>query len=220
MPQETNLNVAPYFDDFDSENDYYKVLFKPGFPVQARELTTLQSILQNQVESVGDHLFKEGAMVIPGGLSYQKNFYAIQIDSDYLGIPVTLYLDQLIGKTITGATSGITARVVKYITSSQSERGNCTLYIDYIDSSSTDLSSSTFLDNEVLLTNESINYATTFISAGEGFAKAISQDASAVGSAMFINDGIYFLRGYFVNISSQTLILDQYNKHHHLSLSL
>jgi hypothetical protein len=211
MPQETNLNVAPYFDDFDSENDYYKVLFKPGFPVQARELTTLQSILQNQVESVGDHLFKEGAMVIPGGLSYQKNFYAIQIDSDYLGIPVTLYLDQLIGKTITGATSGITARVVKYITSSQSERGNCTLYIDYIDSSSTDLSSSTFLDNEVLLTNESINYATTFISAGEGFAKAISQDASAVGSAMFINDGIYFLRGYFVNISSQTLILDQYN---------
>ena len=211
MPQETNLNVAPYFDDFDSQKDYYKVLFKPGFPVQARELTTLQSILQNQVESVGDHLFKEGAMVIPGGLSYQKNFYAIQIDSDYLGIPVTLYLDQLIGKTITGATSGITARVVKYITSSQSERGNCTLYIDYIDSSSTDLSSSTFLDNEVLLTNESINYATTFISAGEGFAKAISQDASAIGSSMSISDGVYFLRGYFVNVSSQTLILDQYS---------
>ena len=49
MPQQTNLNVAPYFDDFDSSNDYHKVLFKPGYPVQARELTTLQSILQNQV---------------------------------------------------------------------------------------------------------------------------------------------------------------------------
>ena len=64
MPQETNLNVAPYFDDFDPNKNYYKVLFKPGYPVQARELTTLQSILQNQVEQFGNHVFKEGAKVI------------------------------------------------------------------------------------------------------------------------------------------------------------
>ncbi len=57
MPQQTNLNVAPYFDDFDSTNDYQKVLFKPGYPVQARELSTLQSILQNQVEKFGQLLF-------------------------------------------------------------------------------------------------------------------------------------------------------------------
>ena len=36
MPQQTNLNVSPYFDDFDSANDYHKVLFKPGYPIQAR----------------------------------------------------------------------------------------------------------------------------------------------------------------------------------------
>jgi hypothetical protein len=59
MSQETNLNVAPYFDDFDANNDYYKVLFKPGYPVQARELTTLQSILQNQVEKFGQHFLKK-----------------------------------------------------------------------------------------------------------------------------------------------------------------
>ena len=53
MPQEINLNVSPYFDDFDSGKEYYKVLFKPGYPVQARELTTLQSILQNQIEQFG-----------------------------------------------------------------------------------------------------------------------------------------------------------------------
>ena len=40
MPQETNLNVAPYFDDFEPSSNYYKVLYKPGVPVQARELTT------------------------------------------------------------------------------------------------------------------------------------------------------------------------------------
>ena len=57
MPQETNLNVSPYFDDFDSNKNYHKVLFKPGYPVQARELTTLQSILQNRVEQFGNNIF-------------------------------------------------------------------------------------------------------------------------------------------------------------------
>ena len=74
MSQETNLNVAPYFDDFDPSKDYYKVLFKPGYPVQARELTSLQSILQNQVEKFGQHFFKEGAKVIPGNTTYSTNY--------------------------------------------------------------------------------------------------------------------------------------------------
>ena len=38
MPQQTNLNVAPYFDDFDPTNDYHKVLLKPGYPVQERTI--------------------------------------------------------------------------------------------------------------------------------------------------------------------------------------
>ena len=37
-----------------------------AFTLQARELTQLQSILQNQIEKFGTHMFKEGAMVIPG----------------------------------------------------------------------------------------------------------------------------------------------------------
>ena len=210
MPQETNLNVAPYFDDFDPQSNYYKVLFKPGYPVQARELTTLQSILQNQVEDVGNHLFKEGAQVIPGGVTYLNPFYAIQIESEFLGIPVSVYLDQLIGKTITGETSGITAKVVTYITDEQSERGNFTLYVDYFESSSTDLATEQFLDNEVLLTDENISFATTFISAGEGFSRTISSNAAATASAFAINDGVYFLRGYFVDVYSDLVLLDQY----------
>ena len=51
MPQKTNLNTNPYYDDFSQSKNFHKVLFKPGFPVQARELTTIQSILQNQIES-------------------------------------------------------------------------------------------------------------------------------------------------------------------------
>ena len=57
MPQETNLNVSPYFDDFNEDKNFNRVLFKPGIPVQARELTQLQTILQNQIEKFGQHFF-------------------------------------------------------------------------------------------------------------------------------------------------------------------
>ena len=60
MSQKTNLNVSPYYDDFDANQNFYRVLFRPGFPVQSRELTTLQSILQNQIESFGNNIFKDG----------------------------------------------------------------------------------------------------------------------------------------------------------------
>ena len=71
-PRKLISNTAPYFDDFDPQNNYYKVLFKPGYPVQARELTTLQSILQDQIEKFGNHVFKEGDSVTGGGVRYNN----------------------------------------------------------------------------------------------------------------------------------------------------
>ena len=210
MPQETNLNVAPYFDDFDPQSNYYKVLFKPAYPVQARELNNLQSILQNQIEDMGTHFFKEGAKVIPGQLTFLPNFYAIQIEPEFLGVPVSLYVQQLVGKRITGATSGVTAEVVTYITDQQSDRGVYTLYLDYHESSTSDNATQTLLDNEVLLTGDNITFATTFIAAGEGFAKTLTENANAVGSAFALSNGVYFLRGFFVDVEDQILILDQY----------
>ncbi len=211
MPQETNLNVAPYFDDFDPQSNYYKVLFKPAYPVQARELNNLQSILQNQIEDMGTHFFKEGAKVIPGQLTYLPNFYGIQINSDFLGIPVDLYLNQLIGKKITGASSGVTAKVVTYITDIESERDVCTLYVDYYESNSSDNSTQTFSDNEVLLTSDNISFASTFIASGEGFARTLTENANVTGSAFALSNGVYFLRGFFVDVEDQILILDQYD---------
>ena len=115
MPQETNLNVNPYFDDFDKNKNFYKVLFKPGSPVQARELSGLQSILQNQIEQFGTHFFKEGSKIIPGNTTYDNNYTCIQIESNFLGIPVSSYINQLVGVRITGATSEVTATVRKVL---------------------------------------------------------------------------------------------------------
>ena len=107
MAQKTNLNISPYYDDFDKNDQFYKVLFKPGFPVQARELSTLQSILQNQIESFGSHIFKDGSMVIPGNINFDAQYHSVKIDEEHLGVPVSLYLQQLVGLRLKGQTSGI-----------------------------------------------------------------------------------------------------------------
>ena len=112
MAQNTNLNVTPYYDDFDKDKNFYRVLFRPGIPIQARELTTMQSIMQNQVENVGAHLFKDGAMVIPGQVGYDLNVDAIMLQESFLGADVELYRTQLNDKIITGLTTGVKAKVL------------------------------------------------------------------------------------------------------------
>lgn len=57
MPQSINLNSTPYFDDFEESKNYKKVLFKPGVSLQARELTSLQSALQSQIEVCSNAIF-------------------------------------------------------------------------------------------------------------------------------------------------------------------
>ena len=215
MPQQTNLNVAPYFDDFDASNDFHKVLFKPGYPVQARELTTLQSILQNQIERFGQHFFKEGAKVIPGNTGYTQLYNCIQLNNNYQGVPVAAYVDQLVGTKITGKNSGVTAVVDKVLLSEDSERGNLTLYINYLNSSTTNNSTSIFADGEEISSNTTITsglLGNNSISAGDSLAITIANSAAATGSAFQIQDGIYFIRGNFVNVSRETLILDQYSE--------
>jgi len=209
MPQETNLNVSPYFDDFDKNKNFYKVLFKPGAPVQARELSTLQSILQNQIEQFGTHFFKEGSKVIPGNLSYDNNFTCVQVDDSFLGISVSLYLDQLVGLRITGARSGVTATIKKILTKDDSDRGNITLYVKY-EKSGDDFVQEIFDDGESLFSNKDIVFGASVIAAGEPFANTLAFGATAIGSAMSIGEGVYFIRGTFAQVQSETLILDQY----------
>jgi hypothetical protein len=111
MPQETNLNVSPYFDDFAPLNNYHKVLFKPGYPVQARELNTVQSTFQNQIESFAGHIFKEGAKVVGGDVSYNPNATVVVLQNDYLGLDIERYLPFLDSTIIRGRTSGVRAAV-------------------------------------------------------------------------------------------------------------
>ena len=196
MSQQTNLNVAPYFDDFDANNDYHKVLFKPGVPVQARELTTLQSILQDQVKKFGQHFFKEGTKVIPGNSTYNQLYTCVQLQNIFLGVPVEAYVDQLVGTKITGQTSGVTAIVDKVLSSKESERENLTLYISYLSSGNQNTESDIFVEGESLFSNKIITsglLGNTSISAGQPFAVTLANDSTAVGSVFTLSNGVYFI---------------------------
>ena len=64
MPSPTDFNLTPYYDDFAESKKFHRVLFRPAFAVQARELTQSQTILQNQVERLSDrHLFRDAQAI-------------------------------------------------------------------------------------------------------------------------------------------------------------
>ena len=211
MPQKTNLNISPYYDDFSKDNQFYKVLFNPGKPVQARELTTLQSILQDQIESFGSHMFKEGSMVIPGNTTYDFEYFSIKLVSDHLGVPVSLYAEELKGKILKGQESGIRLKVDNYaLPADSTEITDLTIFVKYLDSGdNNEVSFPT--DGENLVTEDSFTYGNTQITSGETVATLIDQDASNVGSAVSIGDGVFFIRGNFCNVTADKIVLDPYS---------
>ena len=84
MALTTNFNVDPYYDDFDENKNYYRTLFKPGNAVQARELTQLQTTLQDQIKKFGDHIFQTGSIVTGGSIVIQNTAY-LNIASTFSG---------------------------------------------------------------------------------------------------------------------------------------
>ena len=75
MALSTNFNVDPYYDDFNEDKNYHRILFKPGYAVQSRELTQSQTILQDQIKKFGNHMFKTGSVVTDGQVTIQNTAY-------------------------------------------------------------------------------------------------------------------------------------------------
>lgn len=191
-----DFSVAPYNDDYNENNGFHRILFRPGLAVQARELTQLQTILQNQIKRHGEHTFENGAMVIPGQVGYDLNYNYVKIESTYNSQPVSLYLNMILGKTLIGQTSGLRAIVVNNSLSTESDP--TTIYVKYIDSG-TDGEEKAFANGEIL-TTEDLAYS----------VQVRSTDATGKGSAAAIERGVYFVNGHFVLVESQTVILDKY----------
>ena len=206
MPQITDLNIAPYYDDFDKEDNFHRVLFRPGFAIQARELTTLQSILQNQVERFGRHMFQEGSVVIPGQVTYSDIVTNVQLASTFAGetIDPKQYFNATTPVIITGATSGVKAAVIGYQDATATSQP--LLLLRYLNSGS-DNETESFADSENITADVSITHTTTYASEIAS-ATTHSTNAAQVGSSVKVEEGVYFIRGQFVRCTEQTLLLN------------
>lgn len=230
MPQNTNLNASPYFEDFDPQRNFYKVLFRPGYSVQARELTTLQSVLQSQLENFGRNIFKQGDLVVPGevGLNNRLNYVKLSSVSEIAvtdsegNISYQKYdIANLKGLKVKGVSSGVVASVVEttYATADDSD----TIFVNYLDSGSSG-DEETFRQGETLevvggvnspllvVGTDGVSLPTSIVitNPDTGVETAIDSPALGFASAVKVEEGIYFVNGFFVRNDQQILVINKY----------
>ena len=176
------FNVGPYYDDFDDSKQYLRTLFKPGFAIQARELTQIQTMLQNQVESMGSHIFERGAVIAGGGIAEASINYA---RLDVTNTLSSTALDALVGSNITNGTA--TARVLKTLGGSTlAGDPNQMVFFQYV-------TNGLFSEGDVI-TSQNSSGTTFAINSSGSTATNIGTDATFVS----ISDGIFYIDGFFI----------------------
>jgi len=186
----TFFNYDPYFDDFDEDKNYMRVLFRPGYSVQARELTQLQTVLQNQIEKFGNHIFKSGSPITGGKISLDDRAFYVILNSQYNSedVDVSLFLD----KTVISynSTKIVRAKVIAVDNSTT----NPILIVKYL---SSDFFSE---EDEIKIFGQNI------------FAEV--RDSNAVGRSYVasIQEGVYYFKGNFVKVVPQFLIVELFYK--------
>ena len=214
-----NFNVDPYYDDFDPSKNFHRILFKPGYAVQARELTQSQTILQSQISKFADNIFSQNTPVTGGKVTTNLNCYFIKLNTQYAGVDITA--SNFLNKVIQDSTGTILAKVIKTIetTTAGSVTGDPpTLIVSY-------LSGVKFSDASVIYCADGSNFnaTTTGVSGGT--------TCTGFSSVASISDGVFYVvRGYsqsstpnddgsftkysignFVSVQPQTTILSKYS---------
>lgn len=203
---DTNLNISPYFDDYDNTKQYYKILFKPRTAVQTRELNQLQSILQDQISSFGQNIFKEGSVIKGCSFTFDNKYSYVKLNDNYAN-GTALTVSDLNGYEVQNP-FGLRAKIVNYTIGLYSQDPDLnTIYIKYLNTGtySNGDTQNVFGNTELLTFYDSAN-----VSQGQVYSANVS-DVSGDGYAFTTTDGIIFKKGYFIYVAPQTTIIDKYN---------
>ena len=190
-----------YKDDFDSADNFHRILFNSGRALQARELTQMQTIIQEEIARFGRNIFKEGAAVNPGGPSVDRGAEFVKLDTSVNTLPTDT--STLLGLEFTGATSSIKARVIRVETASGSDPA--TLYVQYTDTNTSGLAGSAPVRFSA---GETINSGGTALSVQT--TNTIANPATGQGTILHVSGGDFFVRGHFVFAPQQSLIISKY----------
>lgn len=196
-----NFGNAPYFDDFDADKGFLSVLFRPGYPVQTRELNQLQTILQNQIGILGDTIFEDGSRVFGGEVKFNPA-------SAYVRLKFPLSRSNrgdYIGATITNGTIFAMISHIEVEAGVDSE----TIYIEYLGGDSLDPEIRTFGNNQPL----SITLIDSSVEQSDGTTYILEStvaDAVGTGTIISITSGVFYSNSRFITIPAQTLVLSKY----------
>lgn len=187
----TLFNYDPYFDDFDEDKNFMRVLFRPGYAVQARELTQLQTILSNQIEKFGNHIFKSGSPIIGGKISLDYTTRYLILQPQYENNDIIL--EDFLNKTVISYNSSKSVRA-KVVAIDNTNASAPTLVLKYL---SGDFFSE---DDELKIFGQNI------------FAKAASTNAKGFSFVASIQEGVYYFKGQFIKVVPQFLVLNLFYK--------
>lgn len=214
-----DFSSSPYYDDYDQSKGFHKILFKPGYSVQARELNQLQEILQQQINHLGTHLFKNGSVVVPGGNKLNKNAkYVLLKNTDKTQTPSSTIAKYLVGNTLSqtigaGDNSTLTAEVL-YAKEVGSYGDYVLAIVTYKNSALVEMSDGKTHNQKEFSADSDIKcveeptFSLIVPSAGE-------DGELPTGEAILFNTdaGVFFCDGYFVYAEAQTeLVAWNYNK--------
>ena len=209
-----NFNVDPYYDDFDPSKHYHRILFKPGYAVQARELTQSQTILQDQITKFANHIFTQNTPVTGGKVTLNTGCYYLKLNPQYNNQDIVA--SNFLNKVIQDSTGTILAKVIA--TAESTTVDPPTLVVTY-------LSGIKFSDGLILTPTDGTNIFASTIGAVGGTT------CTGLSSTVSISEGVfYIINGYsvsstpnpdgtfskwsvgnFVSVSPQTIILDKYS---------
>jgi hypothetical protein len=216
MAEKTDLNISPYYDDYSEDKKFHKVLYRAGRPLQARELTQSQSILQNQISRLGDHFFEEGTIIQGAQANIDMDVYYVKVKAANPNpsgnTAVETYRESFHGKYVRGQTSGVVAKVVT--STAETSADKLTLFVRPVQQGTTATNDFLFQASETL---ELVGYD----SSGTVSADSASQNdfeiqptsESPVGRASLaeISEGVVFVRGFFTKVDKQIILLEKYN---------
>ena len=188
-----------YNDDFSDSAGYQRILFSPRKALQARELTQLQTIIQEQMARFGRNIFKEGAAVVPGGLFVNDAFEFIKVQEATLPTFTS-------GEKLLGQTSGIEVELIS--TEAAASGDPATLYVRYTDSlqGTSGTESIRVTAGETLVGQESGSTVTV-----QSVDTSVNP-ATGLGVKVSTNEGSFFTQGFFVYAPAQTLVISKYSR--------
>ena len=188
----------PYYNDFDESKNFHAFEFRPGYAVQARELTQLQSILQNQIERFGNHIFQNGSIVAGGELKI-STVISLNLQPTYANTDIVA--SSFIGKIVQWS-SNTQARAVVIDAKEATDIDPPTLAVRY-------------------LSGKEFGHSDTIkITGEETFANLALANSNTTGLACSVSDGIFFINGYFVKTPRQAILVEKYSTYANTQIGL